>query len=239
MKYHLLLFIVILLSCSANENAVRIYSEENESYAIEISTIETKINENGEAQCSKHTVISYSDSLYLNYGNDLQHLLADAYETSTKYIQLSTPDSLMEKYFDIKIRNKTSQKIEYKKELIHHIKKALPLSIITKDSVVEGYKLSIADSKQLQKHVSPCAKGTIKFENYIWTTNRNSLKALPKIFDEYTSHFINFEIPSKECYSLTFIVNDDVQKMNEKLNACGLALIPSTFTQTFYELRSK
>ncbi|MFT6167696.1 MAG: hypothetical protein ACJASF_002396 [Vicingaceae bacterium] len=63
-NFCLLLLTLFVRSCKTKEGSKLIYSQRNTDYGVTISTIDTKINNAGIAQCSKHALTTVSDTKY-------------------------------------------------------------------------------------------------------------------------------------------------------------------------------
>ena len=125
-----------MISCKSKEGSVQIFSQNYDDYGVTISTINTKIDDAGIAQCSKYAKTTVSDTLYTNYGSNLKSVLAVAYGTTPKYIGKLPFDSLKNKYLEIKIENYTVNKLNNDSILAFTISKAFNFKVYPMDSLV-------------------------------------------------------------------------------------------------------
>lgn len=230
---------LIYISCGSSVNKAKsneIYFQDAGNYSISISTIDTKFDKNGKAQCSKFVRVKKSDSLYTSYGLSLTEVFAAALFTTPKYIESDIVNDLKNKYFDIKIINKNKSELEYTDVISKHLSLALKLKIDTFNRVVNGYSLVISDSSKLQLKENECLGELTKYDKGVFSTESSNLKGVTKIIDRYSDYYVNFETPNNQCYSLKFRVGNNVKKVNELLNKSGLKLEESKFSQEFFEL---
>jgi hypothetical protein len=237
-RFSFLILAVILISCKSKEGSIQIFSQEYDDYRITISTINTKINDVGIAQCSKYARTTVSDTLYTNYGLKLKNVLAVAYKTTPKYIKELPFDSLKNKYLDIKIENYTANKLNYDSILALGISKAFGFKITPIDTVVDGYELIVIDKEKLKQSQSDCKGGVIKYKDGIWTATASGLFGLTKIVDEYSKSYISFDVPNQNCYSFEFVTGSDFDKINTKLKPIGFMFNRTSIHQTFYKIKT-
>jgi hypothetical protein len=227
-----------MTSCKSKEVSIQIFSQKYDNYEITISTIKTKINNSGIAQCSKYVRTTVSDTLYTSYGLQLKRVLAMAYETTPKYIGSLPFDSLKNKYFDVKIENFTKNKLNYDSILSLGISEAFNLEVTSSDRIIDGYELVVKDSQKLSAHQTNCFEGIINYKDGTWTMSQSRLVGFTKIIDQYSDSYVSFNIPNQNCYSIEFIVGNDFKKINDKLEHVGLMFNKTEFEQTFYEIKS-
>lgn len=235
-KFFLLLLLAFIISCKSDENSRLIHSHSNNNYKIRISTIDTKINSDGVAQCSSFAHSTISDSLYRSYGLGLKSILASSQKTSIKNIGELPIDSLNKKYLKIRIENLTDNKLNFDSILSKEISKAFNLNIISKDSVVSGYKLIVQDMKKLKAHQTEFNGGKIISEDGVWNFSNVKLIALSKLIDQNSKAYISFKSPNENYYSFSLSIGNDFKKNNKELEPIGLKLRKSDFMQTFYKI---
>lgn len=236
-KFMLLLFLPFMITCKSNENSKLIYSHRDNNYNLSISSITTKINKYGIAQCSKYAQTSVNDTLYTSYGLQLNSIVAASLSTTPKYIGELPFDSLNNKYLDIRIENYTNNKLNFDSILLLSISNAFNLKVTPIDSLVNGYELIVKDSEKLSAHQTECDSAVIKYKDGTWTTSSSKLVGLTKKLDQYSNYYINFKVPNQNCYSIEFIVGNDFKKINKKLDPFGLMFKTTDFEQTFYKVR--
>lgn len=214
------------------------FSQTYDDCGITISTINTKINDAGIAQCSKYSKTVVSDTLYTSYGSNLQSVLATAYKTTPKYVGKLPFDSLKHKYLDIKIENYTINKLNYDSILALGISKAFNFKVSQIDTVLSGYKLIVIDDDKLKQSQSACEGGVIKYQDGIWTTTASRLLGFAKTVDQYSESYISFDVPNQNCYSFEFVTGNDFDKINSKLKPVGLMLNKTVIKQAFYKIET-
>jgi len=238
-KFFLLLLLAFIISCKSDEKTRLIYSHSDNECKISVSTIDTKINSDGVAQCSNYAHSTISDSLYRSYGLGLKSVLASSQKTSIKNIGELPIDSLNEKYLKIRIENLTDKKLNFDSILSKVISKAFNFNIISKDSVVSGYKLVVHDIEKLKAHQTEFNGGKIISEDGVWNFSNVKLIALSKLIDQNSQAYISFEPPNENYYSFSLSIGNDYKKNNKELEQIGLKLKKSDFKQTFYKIEVK
>ncbi len=237
-KFLLLLLLPFMSTCESNDNSILIYSHRDSKYKITIATIATKINASGVAQCSKYAETSVSDTLYSSYGLQLNSIIAASHSTTPKYIGKLPFDSLNNKYLEIIIINYTNNKLNFDSLLSLGISNAFHLEVAPVDSLVSGYELIVKDSEKLRAHQTECNSAVIKYKGGIWTASSSKLVGFTKTLDQYSNSYINFKAPNENCYTFEFIVGNDFNKINNKLEPVGLMLKATDFVQAFYKIET-
>ena len=247
-KFTLIIFLLVIISCNTSENSKQIYYYKNNEYKIKISTIENKVNAEGKAQCSKYRLTTRNDFLFISYGFRLKNLIAESYKTNPKYLNELPFDSLNNKYFDVKIENYTNSVLNYDSILLINICKIFKIEISNVDSIINGYELEIQDSLKLSSYKVLC-KGGVKYSDGIWSdgiwvASSINLYELAKILDEYSKLSIDFDklmedyYSIKNCYSIDFYTGNDIDKINTKLFHYGLKLNNKAINKTFYKIKT-
>lgn len=237
-KLGFLLLIALMTSCKSKEGSTHIFSHESDDFRVSISTIDTKINYAGIAQCSKYAKTTVSDTVYTSYGLELSHVIATALETTPKYISGLPFHTLKNKYLEIRIENYIKTKLDYDSLLLFAVSRAFDLKIFPKDSVLNGYELMVIDEEKLNQSRSACEGGIIKYKDGIWTATSSRLLGLTKIVDQYSESYICFDAPDQNCYSFEFVTGDDFDKINAKLKPLGLMFNRTAIEQTFYKIKT-
>ncbi len=227
----------LLVSCSNSvvEHSKQVYTKNTTQYSIEISTIETKINSQGHATCSKHVRTTKTDSLYFSYGLNLTTQLAYSLGTTEKYM-LDTSNNLKDIYLEIRLKNKSNTKLNHDSIINKSLTETFNLTIQPKETQVKGYALNIVDSIQLQHVQAICGNGLVTYDEGLWHSKAIKLQSINKIIDSYSDEYIRFNVPNNKCYTLDFLINKNFNKMNDKLESYGLKLDRATFNQRFFEL---
>ena len=237
-KIGYLLIIALLISCKTEENSTQVLSQKNDDYRISISSIDTKINESGIAQCSKYAKTLINDTTYTSYGLKLKDVIGSALKTTSKYINELPYDSLENEFLDIRIENYATVKVNYDSILLDGVLKAFNLKILPIDSLVSGYTLIVIDEEKLNKSRTECINGTMIKKNEAWNATALRLNILTNIIDQHTKSYVSFDVPSSNCFSFEFIADDDIEKVNEKLVPVGLMFSKALIQQTFYKLET-
>lgn len=233
-----ILVLIILGSCKSDEKTILVYSNETESYRISISTIETKINQKGKAQCSNYMTSIRSDSLYDSYGLDLPAQVANSLLTSKKYLIAPELKSLNKKYLKIRIENLSEQSLNYDSILHLGLKESFNLAITPISKEIEGYQLEITDANKLNNNLVECRGGTTKYYKGIFSATSVNLSGVTKIIDQNMTEYFDSNIDNDQCYKLEFVVNRDINKINANLKEYGLRYEKANYDQVFYEINT-
>ena len=232
------LCMMLIVSCTSKENARIVYSRLTGDYEIDISTIDTKIDENGVGQCSKYVKTSKSDTAYSSYGLNFSKQLAYSLGTTEKYISELPVDSLRSKYLKINIENLSGGKLNYDSIIRRNLLKAFKLHAVQKRKEVQGYKLIVTDSSRLAKFTSECGESLIKYRDGKFHADAVRFSGIAKIIDEYVDQYFEFEYSKEECYALEFPVSKKIEKMNEAFAQYGLRLDSAEVEQVFYTIET-
>ncbi len=237
-KIGLWAMIFFFLSCNSKlkEDKHLIMKQKSADYEICISSIATKINNKGEAQCSKYAETTISDTAYVSYGLKLKEVLAMTYNTMPKYVEKLPFDSLNNCYLDIHIKNNTEHKLNYDSILSLAISDVFRFKVIAVDSLVKGYELTVKDVEKLKAYQDKCNGSSAAYKKGVWVTSSYTLGRVAKILDRYSDSFISFSAPDENCYSIEFIVGNDSEKINKKLETFGLMLKEKEFYKSFYNV---
>ena len=232
----LTVLIALLSSCESKEGSRLVYIKTTGDFELRISTIETKINSAGIAQCSKYAKTMISDTACSSYGLKLKRVIAAAYGTAPKYISDFPNDSINHKYLDVYIENYQDHRLNYDSIIRAGLSEAFQIGVEAYDSSILAYQLQVIDTNQLQRHKTECNGGVIKYNDGIWLATSSKLLGLLKILDEYSDQFYSFEVPDEKCYSFEFVSGNDPQKVNEKLKNVGLIVNKTKLEQRFYKV---
>lgn len=212
------------------------YQNQVSEYSITIATIDTKINSAGIAQCSNYAKTSVSDQAFSSYGLSLIDVLATANHSSAKYFINESGHEFNHLYLDIEIENHLNEKINYDSILSDQLTKAFQFKLITLDSLIDGFELEVIDTEKLQMHEDSCMNGSVKNQGKTWEMRRSKLNTMIYHLNRFSKFHIHDFSANQQCYSLAFIIDNDMQTINTHLQAFGLALTPIQFQQTFYTL---
>lgn len=226
----------MLSSCKTDEKANLVYSDETETHRIEISTIDTKINENGKAQCSKHVSSIRNDSIYKYYGLDLPTQLAYSLETSKKYLTGNYLESLGTKYLKIRIENFSEEPLNYDSIIHLSLTRCFNITITPTSKEINGYRLNIFDANKLNERSVQCGSGLVEYNNGVFSATSIKFSVISKIIDENNEEYFDFNTDNGRCYKVQFITNHDVNKINDKIEAYGLRYDKVNYLQVFYNI---
>lgn len=229
--------LLILGSCTTDEKANLVYSDETETYRVKISIIETKINAKGKAQCSNHVRSIKSDSIYEYYGLDLPTQLAYSLETSKKYLTGSDLEPLGTNYLKVRIENLSLEPLNYDSILHVGLTACFNLDITPISKEIDGYQLEISDANKLNHNRVGCETGTTKYNKGIFSATSARLSGISRIIDANMEEYFDYNTVHDQCYNVEFIVNRDINKINNKLEEYGLRYEKANYDQVFYEIK--
>lgn len=231
-----LICLPFLISCSGQENAQIVFSKDSDIYKIEIATIQTKINSNGVAQCSKYTKTTRNDTVYNSYGLSLPKILAYSLKTSEKYLGEFPIDSLEKQYLKVRIENYSDHSLNYDSLLYLGLSEAFNLKANAHSRTVGGYRLNVIDHSVLQRFEVDCGASMIKYNNGVFSGEAIPLKDLIAVIDQHVEPPLYRDTTHGHCYAIDFIVDKDFEKINDRLKQYGLQFDPAEFEQTFYRI---
>ena len=230
---------IFTISCMTAEETKLVYSEENTDYKIEISTIGTKIDANGIAQCSKYVKTTLNDSVYESYGLDLPTQLGYAMHTRKKYLTGSDLESLKRFYLSIAINNLSNEPLNYDSIIHFSIAKAFNLETIPISKEISGYQLHITDADKLNENLARCEESSrISYKDGVFIGPSMRISGISNIIDQNLDDYFDSNIEQHQCYNLEFIVNRDINKINAKLQKFGLQYEKGNYEQVFYEVKT-
>jgi hypothetical protein len=237
LKLFIFLLPILILSCESKESSTLIYSQKTKNYEISLSTINTKINEAGVAQCSNYARTKISDSIFHSYGLSLKEVIAFVSGTIPKYVEELPSDSLKNKFLDVKIKNTNESHLTYDTILSSAVMNVFQLKINRVDSLVNGYLLIVKDSVKLKSQQTECKTGTLGLKNGKLVISKCRLSPIVKELDQHTDEYIESGVFSEHCYSFDFVVGNNISEINASLAPLGLVLRKASFRKTFFDIQ--
>lgn len=228
----------MIVSCSSKENKTLIYSTDTESYGVDISTIDTKINELGIAQCSKYMKTIKNDSVYHSYGLSLAKMFAYTLGTTEKYIGELPLDSMKTQYLEVAVRNFSPNSLNYDSIIHLSLSNVFRLEATPFVKKVQGYRLEIENSGLSKDFITECGASKMRFEGGKWIASSISLGGISKTIDQSIETVIDLSHENSICYAVDFIVSEDFNKMNDHLSQYGFRFKGTEFDQTYYTISS-